>query len=213
MKRNFEGNISAFRAASFGSVDPQNRTLASFNNQLTAGMIGLTNGKLGLLLGNARTVLNAMACCPMRLEANGRVRMNPFGTFYGPQRHHPNRSGDRIPKTFTLVAPQSKSLAPSYNGSRERAVLCLLPFFGDAPDNTAQKDLLAFADGAYVTGSDALLKPFGGNNITVHTADGTVNDKIRSPLLTGIRGNLWKYAVYGVRAVGYIIRRQRKAKN
>ena len=213
IKRNYEGDLSAFRAASYGDVDPQNKTLASFNNQLTAGLVGLTNGRYGLLLGNARTVLNAMAHCPMRLEQDGSVRMNPFGTFYGLQRHHPNRSGDRIPKTFTLVAPQSKSLAPSYNGSRERAVLCLLPFSGAKPDDAQLENLLSFADGAYVTGSDNLLKPFSGDNISVHTGGGPVNEKIRSPLLTGIRGNLWKYAVYGVRAVGYIIRRQHRAKN
>ncbi len=212
VKRNFEGDVSAFRAASYGEVDSKNKTLASFNNQLTAGMIGLTNGNRGLLLANARTVLGAMAHCPMRLEPNGTVRMNPFGTFYGPQRHHPNRSGDRIPKTFTLVAPQSKSLAPSYNGSRERAVLCLYPFRGKLPEETSFADQLAFADGAYVTGSDSLLRPFSGDNVTVHTGGGPVNEKIRSPLLTGIRGNLWKYVVYGVRAVSYIIRRQRKAK-
>ncbi len=63
-----------------------------------------------------------MACCPMRLTEGGRVRMNPFGTFDGRQRHHPNRSGDVVPRTYTLIAPQGKSLAPSYNGSRERAL-------------------------------------------------------------------------------------------
>jgi hypothetical protein len=58
----------------------------------------------------------------MRLTEGGRVRMNPFGTFDGRQRHPPNRSGDVVPRTYTLIAPQGKSLAPSYNGSRERAL-------------------------------------------------------------------------------------------
>ncbi len=212
LKRNYEGDLSAFRAASFGEVDPRNKTLSSFNNQLTAGMVGLTNGETGLLLGNARAVLSSMAHCPMRLDADGRVRMNPFGTFYGPQRHHPNRSGDRIFKTYVLIAPQGKSLAPSYNGSWERAVLSLLPFSGDRPDAQQQSDLLAFADGAFATGSDGLLSPFAADNVSVHVGDGTVKDKIRSPLMTGIRGNLWKYVVYGARAVGYILRRQWKAR-
>ena len=212
LKRNFEGDLSSFRAASFGEADPKNKALASFNNQLSAGTVGLTDGKEGLLLGNARTVLNSMAHCPMRLEENGRVRMNPFGTFYGPQRHHPNRSGDRIPKTYTLIAPQGKSLAPSYNGSRERAALCLLAFSGELPDEARLNDLFAFADGAFVTGHDELLSPFAGDNCSVHTGGDAVKDKIRSPLMTGIRGNLWKYIVYGVRAVGYILHRQRKAK-
>ena len=91
-------------------------------------------------------------------------------------------------------------------------MLCLYPFRGKLPEETSFADQLAFADGAYVTGSDSLLRPFSGDNVTVHTGGGPVNEKIRSPLLTGIRGNLWKYVVYGVRAVSYIIRRQRKAK-
>ena len=210
VKRNYEADISAFDLSSFEKADPNNRALASFNHQLAAGLVGVCDREKGLLLFHARNILSSMAYCPMRTA--GRFYLNPFGTFYGSQRHHPNRSGDRIPKTFTLVAPQSKSLAPSYNGSRERAVLCLYPFLGKLPEETSFADQLAFADGAYVTGSDDLLRPFSGDNVTVHTGGGPVNEKIRSPLLTGIRGNLWKYIVYGVRAVSYIIRRQRKAK-
>ena len=213
IKRNFEGDISSFRVASYGEADEKNRALDSFNNQLTAGLVGLTDGETGLLLGSARTVLSSMACCPMRLAADGSVKMNPFGTFHGRQRHHWNRSGDRIPLTYTLIAPQGKSLAPSYNGSRERAVLCLLPFTGALPDGARLRELLAFADGACVTGSDGRLSPFSGENVTVRPADAPgKNDKIRSPLMTGVKGNLGKYAVRGVRAVAYIARRQRGAK-
>ena len=212
IKRNYESNISAFDLSSFAKADPNNRELASFNHQLAAGLVGVCDREKGLLLFHARSVLSSMAYCPMRTTTT-RVFMNPFGTFYGSQRHHPNRSGDRIPKTFTLIAPQSKSLAPSYNGSRERAVLCLWPFLGKLPEETSFADQLSFADGAYVTGSDGLLQPFSGDNVTVHIGGGPVNEKIRSPLMTGIRGNLWKYVVYGFRAVSYIIRRQRQARS
>lgn len=213
IKRNFEADLSSFRLASFAEADARNWELASFNHQLTAGLVGVCDEEKGLLLFNARNVLSSMAYCPMRTRDCFRVFLNPFGTFYGRQRHHPNRSGDRIPKTFTLIAPQSKSLAPSYNGSRERAVLCLWPFSGKLPEAACFVDQLAFADGAYATGIDGLLSPFEDDNVQVHQSDGqTVRDKIRSPLMTGIRGNLWKYVVYGARAVSYIVRRQRKAK-
>lgn len=213
LKRNFEGDLSAFRTASYGEANPRNRTLDSFNNQLTAGLVGLTDGETGLLLGNARGVLSSMACCPMRLGEDGRVTMNPFGTFTGRQRHHPNRSDDRIPLTYTLIAPQGKSLAPSYNGSREKAVLCLLPFAGDWPEERRLTDLLAFADGACVTGTDGALSPFAGQNVSTGAAAPTEGDrKLRSPLLTGIKGNWGRYAVRGTRAVLYIVRRQRQAK-
>ncbi len=214
IKRNFEGDISSFRAASYGEADEKNKTLDSFNNQLTAGLVGLTDGDLGLLLGSARGVLSSMAFCPMRLTKNGSVKMNPFGTFTGEQRHHPNRSGDRIPRTYTLIAPQGKSLAPSYNGSRERAVLCLLPFEGDSPAEEPLGDLLAFADGAFASGTDGVLSPFAGDNAApCPAAAQNGNVKIRSPLLTGIRGNLGKYVFRGAQAVAYIARRQHKAKD
>ena len=213
IKRNFEGNISAFRTASYGEADAANRTLDSFNNQLTAGMVGVTDGKKGLLLGNARGVLSSMAFCPMRLMGDGSVNMNPFGTFYGKQRHHKNKSDDRIPLTYTLIAPQGKSLAPAYNGARERAMLCLLPFSGKSADETRLKELLAFADGAAVAGTDGVLSAYAGENVTVHQVEKkTENIKIHSPLLGGIRGNLGKYIVRGAKAVGYIIRKQLHAK-
>ena len=212
VKRNFEGDVSSFRVASYGEADPRNKTLDSFNNQLTAGLVGLTDGKTGLLLGNARCVLSSMAHCPMRLERDGSVKMNPFGTFTGRQRHHPNRSGDRIPQTYTLIAPQGKSLAPSYNGSRERALLCLLPFEGDLPEQDRLAELLAFADGAFAAGTDGVLAPFAGENVTPRPAARQDGAKIRSPLLTGVKGNLGKYVVRGVRAVSYIARRQHEAK-
>lgn len=213
IKRNFEGDLSSFRTASYGEADEQNKTLASFNNHLTAGLFGVTDGAGGLLVGCARNVLNAMACCPMRLHAGGRVTMNPFGTYFGPQRHHPNRSNDRIPLTYSLIAPQGKSLAPSYNGCSERAVLCLLPFEGSLPEEERLDDLLSFADGAYATGHSGCFAPFAGNNVTVHRAEQQLGGvKIHSPLLSGIKGNLGRYAFRGVRAVAYIVGKQIRAK-
>ena len=213
IKRNYEQDVSCYRTASFGEADEKNRTLDSFNNQLSAGLVGVTDGETGLLVGIARNVLNSMACCPMRLHRGGSVSMNPFGTYFGKQRHHPNRSGDRIPQTYSLIAPQGKSLAPSYNGSSESAVLCLLPFEGSMPQKDALQSLTAFADGAYFTGSDGLFSPFADDNVRVRAAQNTPDRvKIRSPLLTGIKGNLGKYIRYGTRAVAYILRSQLRAK-
>ena len=153
-----------------------------------------------------------MAHCPMRLFESGKVEMNPFGTYYGKQRHHINRSGDIIPLTYTLIAPQGKSLAPSYNGSRETAVICLLPFEGSLPESGTLSLLTAFADGAWATGENCYLSPFSGDNVTVHTSGSNPDKtKIRSPLLSGIRGNLGKYAVRGIKAICYILSRQRYA--
>ncbi len=213
IKRNYEGDISSFRTGSYAEADEKNKVLASFNNQLTAGLVGVTDGEAGLLIGSARNVLNSMANCPMRLRADGSVTMNPFGTYYGKQRHHPNQSGDRIPLTYSLIAPQGKSLAPSYNGCSERAVLCLMPFLNDFPQEDRLAELTAFADGAYASGSSGGFSPFAGENVIVHQIGNKPDKiKIRSPLMTGIKGNLGKYIFRGARAITYIIRSQIKAK-
>lgn len=213
IKRNFEGDISTFRVASYKEADERNHSLDSFNNQLTAGLVGLTDTNKGLVIANARNVLSSMAYCPMRLYENGRVTMNPFGTYFGKQRHHHNQSGDRIPLTYTLIAPQGKSLAPSYNGSRETAVMCLSAFDGRFPENRTLANLIAFCDGAYATGSDGILSPFDGENVSVHKVDNAMqNVKIRSPLLSGIKGNLGKYIARGTKAIIYIVKRQRYGK-
>lgn len=213
IKRNFEGDISSFMTSTYGEADERNKTLDSFNNQLTAGLVGVRDSEKGILLFNARNVLSSMALCPMRLEKGDRVTMNPFGTFFGAQRHHHNRSDDRIPLTYTLIAPQGKSLAPSYNGSRERSLFCLTPFKGEMPEGKALSEYLAFSDGAYAVGTDGILSPFGGENVSFRKAENRLeNAKIHSPLLSGIKGNLGKYVVRGVKAISYIARRQHKAR-
>lgn len=212
IKRNFEGDISSFKTSSYGEADEKNKALDSFNNQLTAGMVGVKDSNKGLLLLNARNVLSSMAYCPMRLNSDGSVIMNPFGTFFGKQRHHHNRSDDKIPLTYTLIAPQGKSLAPSYNGSREISVLGLVPF-ENIPEGEGLSELLSFSDGAFVSGTDGILSAFDSENVTVHNIGNKLeNVKIRSPLLSGIKGNLGKYIVRGTKAVAYIVRRQHKAK-
>lgn len=212
LKRNYEGALSDFRVRSFAEADPANAALAAFNNQLTAGAVGITDGTNGIMLYHARQFLSSMAVCPMRLHGDGSVSMNPFGTYAGPQRHHPNRSGERIPKTYTMIAPQGKSLAPSYNGSRETALHCIAPFSGKFPEEQSLQRHLAFADGAYVTGTAGPLSPFREDNIQLHPP-GEIQTKIKmhSPVLTGFGGHPLRFIYRGVRAITYILLRQKQA--
>ena len=215
LKRNFSGDISSFRAQSFPECDENNKELKSFNHQLSAGIIGLEDENNALVIANSRQVLCSMAHCPMRLDADKTVHMNMFGTYYGKQRHHWSRSKGEVLDAYTLVTPQAKSIAPSYNGNRETAVLAL---FGYSKGNLNAEDLaqaVAFADGAVVSApDDALLLPFLDDNvrfkqIRAQAADET---KLKNPMLTGISGNLRKYAVYGSRAIKHILKEQIKSK-
>ena len=215
VKRNFSGDVSSFRVNSFTECDEKNRTLDSFNHQLTGGFTGLTGGGNGLMFAVSRQVLNSMACCPMRLYDGGKVSMNPFGTYFGKQRHHFSFSKNEIQNAYTLIAAQGKSIAPSYNGVSETSFNALFGFDGDMPCGEVLESVNAFSDGCVALADESsILQPFYGDNITtaepVSTAENAV--KLRNPVLYGIKGNLGKYAVYGAKALGHIIKSQIKSR-
>ncbi len=215
IKRNFTGDVSSFRVASFGEADEKNKALCSFNHQLTGGFTGLTCEDCGVILANSRQVGNSMAHCPMRLEEDGTVRMNPFGTYYGPQRHHWGRGKDEVLNVYTLVTPQGKSIAPSYNGVTERSVMALCMFEGSAPDEAYLGEITAFSDGAVANAPDgSLLTPFIGDNVILPEtkATGETGTNLRNPVLNGIKGNLGKYITGGTKAVFHILKNQLNSK-
>ncbi len=215
IKRNFMDDISTFRTQSFPECDERNNKLDSFNHQLSAGLVGLTDGKYTLLVSNARQVLGSMAHCPMRLNADKSIQMNLFGTYFGKQRHHWSRTKEQILETYTLITPQDKSIAPAYNGCSETALLGLFAFNGEDIPKDIMSDITGFADGSVVTSPEnAILSPFYENNVTfkktlVEDVDET---KLKSPIMTGIAGNLGKYITKGSKAIGHIIKTQIKAR-
>lgn len=214
IKRNFMNDVSSFRTQSFAECDPKNNYLASFNHQLTGGFVGLTDGEVGIILANSRQVLNSMAHCPMRLEKNKTVKMNPFGTYYGKQRHHWGRAKDEILDTYTLVTPQGKSIAPSYNGNQETAMFALYPLCGDLPSEEELAEINAFSDGAVLSSpKDAALTPFESDNVIIKEAskDTVGEGDLKNPIATGLTGNLKNYITKGSKAIAHIVKRQIKA--
>lgn len=215
LKRNFMDDISSYRVDTFRESDPLNSYLASFNHQLTGGFTGLSGDKATLLVANSRQVLNSMAHCPMRLEKDGTVRMNPFGTYYGPQRHHSGRAKDEILATYTLVTPQGKSIAPSYDGVTETSVMALCGAEAKLPDDGIPAEVCAFSDGAVVIAPDGSpLLPFSRDNVSFRKAveTGETGEKLMNPVFSGISGNIIKYVTRGSRAISHIIFNQIKAK-
>lgn len=215
LKRNFMGDVSSFRTQSFKECDPNNKSLASFNHQLSAGFVGLTDGEYGLAIANSRQVLNSMANCPMRLDDDTTVHMAPFGHFYGKQRHHWNRSNDKILDTYVLVTPQGKSIAPAYNGNGETAMLALSGFTGDIPDDSIMSEIVAFADGSVAyDNKEAKLTPFYGDNVVFKEAkaDGIEESKLMNPVFSGIAGHIGEYVSKGARAISHIVKAQVKSK-
>ncbi len=216
IKRNFMGDISSFRAQSFPECDPKNKKVDSFNHQLTAGLTGLCDGNYTFLVANARQVLCSMAHCPMRLDEDKTVHMNPFGTYYGKQRNHFSRANGQVLDAYTLVAAQGKSIAPSYNGCSETAVTMLYAYEGDFDEQDSRiGEALAFADGAVIScGENEAVEPFLGDNVTFRKAqvDNISESKLKNPVMTGFMGNLKDYVVKGVRGIGHIVITQIKTR-
>lgn len=215
IKRNFMDDISSFRTQSFPECDAKNDHIDSFNHQLTGGFVGLYDEDGGIIVANARQVLSSMAHCPMRLEKDKTVRMNPYGTYYGKQRHHFGRANDEILDTYTLVAAQGKSIAPSYNGSKETAIFGLYPMSKGGLSTNEKNEICAFADGSVITTNDnSIISPSSSDNVVLHesNADGINEKDLKNPVLTGLSGNLGKYITNGAKAITHILKTQYKAK-
>jgi hypothetical protein len=140
-KHNYMG-FTSFYDLDYGRINPKNRDLDSFNHQVTAGWVAVTNGTHGLLVGEDARTLSSMAFCPMRLrEQNGRqtVSLNPFGSYYGKQFDYShlggNGNGSVIMQAFSgALAPNG----PSFNGETLRFSLMLAPYAGDEPPQELQ---------------------------------------------------------------------------
>jgi hypothetical protein len=133
-KHNYWGEITSYRPhyASFSA----NRSLPSFNNHVTAGWVAVSGEGKGLLVGQSVRSRTAAAFCPMRTVrqfGSEQLRLNPFGTYRGPQLHSPIARTGIGRLAAQNMAEQLHSLAPSYNGQEERFELLLAPYSGDRP--------------------------------------------------------------------------------
>jgi hypothetical protein len=141
-KHNYMG-ITSFYDLEYGRFNSKNRNLDSFNHQVTAGWVAVSNGKQGLLVGEQAQGLSSMAFCPMRLrEKDGRqvISLNPFGSYFGKQLDYShlggNGNGTVIMQAFSgALAPNG----PSFNGETLRFSLLLAPYEGDEPPQELQE--------------------------------------------------------------------------
>jgi hypothetical protein len=95
-KHNYMG-ITSYYDLDYGTINSKNRELDSFNHQVTAGWVAVSDGKHGLLVGEDAGSLSSMAFCPMRLrEKDDRqvISLNPFGSYYGKQFDYSHLGGN-----------------------------------------------------------------------------------------------------------------------
>ncbi len=169
-KRSFAGAISDYPMSDFWNAYPQNENISSINHQLTGGTLCVAEDRGGLLLAHARQVLGSMAHCPLRLRSrNGKryVNLNPFGTYFGPQRYYPTRGNGSSMELYLAAAPQARSLAPAYNGAFEQSVSALFGTLHSAPTEDQQRTAEAIADGVIALGGTDVTA-FSGDNVKLH---------------------------------------------
>lgn len=149
IKQNYQGDISQYCIDEFQKADEKNGILDSFNHHITAGFVGITDGEKGLAVAVDRTRLSSMAFCPMRSYKSVdaiKVAMNPFGTYFGRQRHHKTYTGGIAQKLMVAASPYHRSLAPAYNGVSCNFILALFPFNGGLSEQVIEQ-IQAFSNG------------------------------------------------------------------
>ena len=140
-KHNYMG-ITSFYDLNYGQFNPKNKNLDSFNHQVTAGWVAISDGKRGLLVGKDAQSLTSMAFCPMRVREinnNQTIALNPFGSYFGKQFSYShlggNGNGTAIMQAFSGALQPN---GPSFNGENLRFSLLLAPYFGDEPPQELQ---------------------------------------------------------------------------
>ena len=221
-KRNFVGALSRYEMADFWRAFPQNENISSINHQLTGGTLCAADEHGGLLLAHARQVLGSMAHCPLRLKTeNGSriVSLNPFGTYFGPQRYYPSRGNGCSMELYLAAAPQARSLGPAYNGAFEQAVQALFPLTGPSPAAAQRREAEAIADGVIALGG-AAVRFFAGDNVRLHEAVGNKVDAKDLKRVTFVEqcggvlpvlGMLGRYAANLLRAQRKLRRREKRS--
>ena len=146
-KHNYLG-ITSYYDLNYGQINPRNRDLDSFNHQVTAGWVAVSDGKFGLLLGENAEVLASMAFCPMRLRERKGVQhlwMNPFGSYYGRLASYSHLGGTGLGEDFLKAfSGFLKPNGPSFNGQTLNFSLLLAPYAGDEPSKDLQAEAAAY---------------------------------------------------------------------
>jgi hypothetical protein len=128
----------------------KNAELDSANNHVMHGWVAVSDGERGLLVGQTADVATGMAPCPLRTRREDgalRVRLNPFGTYWGRQYRYAIADtglGNLLATTFS-ASDHIKPYAPSYNGRVQEFSLLVAPYLGDLPPESARNAAEAFA--------------------------------------------------------------------
>jgi hypothetical protein len=159
-KHNYCDHISSF-SLNYGRCS-RNVELDSVNNHVTHGWVAVSDGQRGLLVAQTSDVASNMAFCPLRTRQQNdvaRVRLNPFGTYWGRQYRYATADtglGNLLATTFS-ASDHIKPYAPSFNGRVQEFSLLIAPYAGDIPPESARYDAEAFAYPYLVLNDDQFI--------------------------------------------------------
>ncbi len=146
-KHNWLGVTSSYDL-NYAAINPANASLDSFNHQVTAGWVAVSDRTKGILLAQSAEVWASPAFAPMRLlDENGkqRLRINPFGSYHGRQMSYTHLGGSGLAQEIAeQKGAQFRPNGPSFNGQRQRFRLLLAPYLGDEPPPQLQHAADAF---------------------------------------------------------------------
>lgn len=142
-------DVTSWYALNYGQINPKNAELDSFNHQVTAGWVSVTDGEKGLLLAQSANELTSYAFCSMRLrEDRGREQrlwLNPFGSYYGKQMDYSHLGGNGLGSDIgDLASSALRPNGPSFNGRKESFSLLIAPYAGDEPPAALQAEAESF---------------------------------------------------------------------
>lgn len=159
-KHNYCDHVSSYDL-DYGRFS-KNDELDSANNHITHGWVATSDGERGILVAQSADAASGMAFCPVRTRREGgalRVRLNPFGTYWGEQYHYGTADtglGKLLAITFS-ASDHVNSYAPSYNGRTEEFSLLIAPYRGDAPPEQVRYAAEAFAYPYLVLNDDQVI--------------------------------------------------------
>ncbi|MGB9808658.1 MAG: glycosyl hydrolase family 57 [Caldanaerobacter sp.] len=152
VKHNYQNDLMKYSIEDFERADKRNEEIDSLNNHITNGFIGVEGNGKGVIISANRFTLSSLAFSPLRVrkKKTGKVvYLNPFGTYWGKQKFHPTYGNGNGYRLTLKTAAHIKSLAPSYNGVREKYILGIFPYVKEI-DEKMYQNIKAFSDSGYV---------------------------------------------------------------
>ncbi len=148
IKRDYLGVESSYSLDYFKHSDA-NLNLSDVNNHITADYAAVAGGGAGIAVALDNTLLSNFAFLPAKLIYNPEkgsfsLRLNPFGTYYGPNYYQPTW-GKRLGYDAAFLSGESyESSAPSYNGRKEHFAVMIAFFDGASLPEDTKRDLITY---------------------------------------------------------------------